>query len=65
MRTEIPRRTILVPRYARMHQSSPWRGLRCVALVTLAGDGLWPSRNIGRRRYFAYGERRRGRPSQF
>jgi hypothetical protein len=37
MRTEITRRTVLVPRYARMHQLCPSRGLRCAALVTLAG----------------------------
>src|ERR1700704_5315620 len=40
MKTEIPRRTVLVPRYARMHQSSPSRGLRCIALVTLAGTAF-------------------------
>ena len=40
MRTEIPRRTVLVPRYARMHQSSPSRGLRCMALLALAGSAF-------------------------
>jgi hypothetical protein len=54
-----PRRTVLVPRYARMHQSGPSRGLRCMApdsprgvaafglRATLACADISPTVNVG------------------